>query len=70
MRLTIALLIGLTAVPVAAQRAPLTRLLDKVPSLLGNGPKQPEIAMPATPTVVGLTRAADRTVTVMSRLLI
>lgn len=63
MRFTIALFIGLAAMPAAAQRAPLTKLLDKVPSLLGNGPKQPEIIMPATPAVVGLTRAADRTVT-------
>lgn len=63
MRLTIALLIGLAAVPAAAQRAPLTKLLDKIPSVLGNEPKQPAIVMPATPTIVGLTKAADHTVT-------
>ena len=62
MRLTIALVIGLAAVPAAAQRAPITKLLDKVPSLLGSGPKQPSITMPATPVIVGLTKAADRTV--------
>ncbi|WP_017977974.1 hypothetical protein [Sphingomonas melonis] len=62
MRLTIALVIGLAAVPAVAQRAPITRLLDKVPSLLGSGPKQPSIPMPATPVIVGLTKAADRTV--------
>lgn len=62
MRLTIALVIGLAAVPATAQRAPITKLLDKVPSLLGSGPKQPSITMPATPVIVGLTKAADRTV--------
>ena len=62
MRLTIALVIGLAAVPAVAQRAPITRLLDKVPSLLGSGPKQPSIIMPATPVIIGLTKAADRTV--------
>ncbi|WP_394647848.1 hypothetical protein [uncultured Sphingomonas sp.] len=61
MRLTIALVIGLAAVPAAAQRAPITRLLDKVPSLLGSGPKQPSITSPQTPVIVGLTKAADRT---------
>lgn len=62
MRLTIALVIGLAAVPASAQRAPITRLLDKIPSLLGSGPMQPSITMPATPVIVGLTKAADRTV--------
>lgn len=62
MRLTIALVIGLAAVPATAQRAPITKLLDKVPSLLGSGSKQPSITMPATPVIVGLTKAADRTV--------
>lgn len=62
MRLTIALVIGLAAVPAAAQRAPITKLLDKVPSLLGGGPKQPEITLPDTPAIVGLTRPAERTV--------
>jgi hypothetical protein len=62
MRLTIALVIGLAAVPAAAQRAPITKLLDKIPSVFGNGPKQPAITMPATPVIVGLTRAADRSV--------
>ncbi|MEH3047191.1 hypothetical protein [Sphingomonas adhaesiva] len=62
MRLTIALVIGLAAVPATAQRAPITRLLDKVPSLLGSGPKQPSITLPATPVIVGLTKAVDRTV--------
>ena len=62
MRLTIALVIGLAAVPAPAQRAPITKLLDKVPSLLGSGSKQPSITMPATPVIVGLTKAADRTV--------
>lgn len=37
MRLTIALVIGLAAMPATAQRAPITKLLDKVPSLLGGG---------------------------------
>ncbi|WP_454280324.1 hypothetical protein [Sphingomonas sp. Marseille-Q8236] len=62
MRLTIALVIGLAAVPAAAQRAPITKLLDKIPSVFGNGPKQPAITMPTTPVIVGLTRAADRSV--------
>ena len=59
MRLTIALVIGLAAVPATAQRAPITKLLDTVPSLLGSGPKQPIIALPTTPTIDGLTCAAD-----------
>ncbi|MGW8135845.1 hypothetical protein [Sphingomonas sp. UBA4815] len=63
MRLTIALVIGLAAMPAAAQRAPITKLLDKVPSLLGSGPKQPSITSPATPVIVGLTKPADRTAT-------
>jgi len=62
MRLTIALVVGLAAVPAAAQRAPITKLLDKIPSVFGTGPKQPAITMPATPVIVGLTRAADRSV--------
>lgn len=62
MRLTIALVIGLAAVPAAAQRAPITKLLDKIPSVFGNGPKQPAITMPTTPVIVGLTRAAERSV--------
>lgn len=62
MRLTIALVIGLAAVPAAAKRAPITKLLDKIPSVFGSGPKQPDITLPATPVIVGLTRAADRSV--------
>ncbi len=42
---TIALVIGLAAVPAAAQRTPITKLLDKIPSVFGSGqatnPKSP-----------------------------
>jgi len=62
MRLTIALVVGLAAVPATAQRAPITKLLDKIPSVFGSRPTQPVITMPATPVIVGLTRAADRSV--------
>ncbi|MDQ1229687.1 hypothetical protein [Sphingomonas sp. SORGH_AS_0879] len=62
MRLTIALVIGLAAVPATAQRPPITKLLDKIPSVFGSGPKQPAITLPATPVILGLTRAADRSV--------
>ena len=62
MRLTIALVIAPAAVPATAQRAPITKLLDKIPSVFGSGPKQPAITLPATPVIVGLTRAADRSI--------
>lgn len=48
--------------PAVAQRPPVTKLLDKIPSVFGSGPKQPAITVPATPVIVGLTHAADRSV--------
>lgn len=43
----------------SGQRAPATRLFDKIPPLLGSGPNQPRLVTPATPVLPGLTAVAD-----------
>lgn len=41
-------------------QAPIRKLLDKIPSLVGE-PRQPSVALPVTPVLPGITRAAAAT---------
>ncbi|MBD8546729.1 hypothetical protein [Sphingomonas sp. CFBP 8760] len=45
--------------PASSQRAPTTRLLDRIPPIFGSGPNQPGLVIPSTPVMPGLTAVAD-----------
>lgn len=42
------------------QRAPITRLLDRIPPIFGSAPNQPKIVIPPTPALPGLTSVVER----------
>ncbi len=57
----IVLVASAVALPASAngQRAPVTRLLDKIPPIFGRGPNQPKLVIPPTPIIPGLTTVAQ-----------
>ncbi len=61
MRLVVIPLYALVmSVPAIGQRAPATRLLDRIPSIFGKGVDQPSLSIPPTPIIPGLTVVDDR----------
>lgn len=61
MRLVVIPLYALVmSVPAIGQRAPATKLLDRIPSIFGKGVDQPSLSIPPTPIIPGLTVVDDR----------